>query len=49
MEKETIVKYLEDLVATAEFSIKMATDARVDTEFFEGKLAAYRLVLDTVK
>lgn len=49
MEKETVVKYLEDLVATAEMSVKMAKDARVDTEFYEGKLAAYRLVLDTIK
>ena len=49
MKQETIIELLESLVANTNESIELAIECRVPTEFFEGKLSAYQLVLDTIR
>ena len=49
MKQETIIELLESLIANSNESIAFAIEHRVPTDFFEGKLSAYQLVLDTIR
>lgn len=49
MKQEIIIELLESLIANANESIAFAIEHRVPTDFFEGKLSAYKLVLDTIR